>query len=125
MEIEISDTPPEGMVNMWRLEDKETGELIAAVTLQVRDHVYTLGDLAVRGDHHSEGYGKIMQQVVFDAAKKLGIKEIWGSAKVPEYYYRLGWQQMDWNVSPKVAVNCLACARRGTSCFPVIIKMSL
>ncbi len=70
MEIEISDTPPEGMVNMWRLEDKETGELIAAVTLQVRDHVYTLGDLAVRGDRHSEGYGKIMQQVVFDAAKK-------------------------------------------------------
>ncbi|MDO5423673.1 MAG: L-serine ammonia-lyase, iron-sulfur-dependent, subunit alpha [Eubacteriales bacterium] len=48
MEIEVSDIPPEGMVKMWRLEDKETGEVIAAVTLQIRDHVYTPGDLAVR-----------------------------------------------------------------------------
>ena len=76
MEIEISSTPPEGMVKMWRLEDRETGELIAAATLQIRDHVYTLGDLAVREDHRSEGYGKIMQRIVFDAARKMGIREI-------------------------------------------------
>lgn len=125
MEIEISDTPPEGMVKMWRLEDKKTGELIAAATLQIRDHVYTLGDLAVREDHRSEGYGKMMQQVVFDEARKIGVKEIWGSAKVPDYYYRLGWQRMDWDSSPKVAVNCHACSRRGISCFPAIIKMPL
>lgn len=125
MEIEISDTPPAGMVKMWRLEDSRTAELIAAVTLQIRDSVYTLGDLAVKEEHRSEGYGKIMQHTVFEEARKMGIKELWGSAKVPDYYYRLGWQQMDWDTSPQVAVNCHHCSRRGKTCFPAIIKMPL
>jgi len=125
MEIEISEAPPEGIVKMWRLENRETGELIAAATLQIRDQVYTLGDLAVREDHRGEGYGKLIQEVVFDAARKIGIKEIWGSAKVPDYYYRLGWQKMDWDGSPKVAVNCHNCGRRGKTCFPAIIRMAL
>lgn len=125
MEIEVSETPPAGMVKMWRMEDAATGELIAAVTLQIRDHVYTLGDLAVRQDHRSEGYGKIMQSVVFEAAREMGVKELWGSAKVPDYYYRLGWERMDWDTSPQVAVNCHTCSRRGKECFPQIIRMTL
>ncbi|MCD8116995.1 MAG: GNAT family N-acetyltransferase [Oscillospiraceae bacterium] len=125
MEIEVSDTPPSGMVKMWRMDDAESGELISAATLQIRDGVYTLGDIAVREDHRSEGLGKRMQKVVFDEARSMGVKELWGSAKVPDYYYRLGWKKMDWDSSPKVGVNCHTCTRRGKSCFPAIIKMDL
>ena len=126
MEIEISETPPEGMVKMWRMEDAATGELIAAVTLQIRDSVYTLGDLAVRQDHRNKGYGKIMQNVVFDEARKMGIKELWGSTKVPDYYYRLGWERMDRDTSPQVAAaSCHTCSRRGKQCFPQVIRMIL
>ncbi|MCD8016789.1 MAG: DUF401 family protein [Oscillospiraceae bacterium] len=66
------------------------GELIAAATLQIRDGVYTLGDIAVREEHRSRGFGKQMQRVVFDEARRLGVTELWASAKVPDYYYRLG-----------------------------------
>ncbi len=125
MEVEINKVPPAGMVKMWRLEDAKTGELISAVTLQIRDGVYTLGDLAVREDYRSEGYGKLMQNVVFDEARKMGIKELWGSAKVPEYYYRFGWEKMDWDASPRVAVNCHNCRKRGTECFPAILRIML
>jgi len=125
MEVQISETPPGGIVKMWRLEDALTGELISAVTLEIRDHVYTLGDLAVREDHRNEGYGRIMQNVVFDEARKMGIKELWGSAKVPAYYYPFGWERMDWDSSPKVAVNCHGCSRRGISCFPEILRKKL
>jgi len=125
MEIKINETPPEGIVKMWRLENRKTGELIAAATLQIRNQVYALGDLAVREDHRSEGYGKLMREVVFDEARKIGNKEIWGSARVSDYYYRLGWQKIDWDSSPKVAVNCHNCGRRGKTCFPAIIKMAL
>ncbi|MCC8126293.1 MAG: GNAT family N-acetyltransferase [Clostridiales bacterium] len=125
MEIEVSETPPFGMVKMWRLDDAESGELISAATLQIRDGVYTLGDIAVREEHRNEGLGRQMQKAVFDEARKMGVTEIWGSAKVPDYYYHLGWEKMDWDTSPKVGVNCHTCSRRGISCFPAIIKMSL
>lgn len=125
MDIEISKTPPNGTVKMWRMEDAESGELIAAVTLQIRDHVYVLGTLAVRADRRNEGLGKAMQAVVFEEARKMGIKEIWGSAKVPAYYCHLGWKRMDWDSSPKVGASCQTCVRRGRECFPAIIKMTL
>lgn len=125
MEIEPGGTPPDGTVKMWRMEDPETGELIAAVTLQIRDHVYVLGTLAVRRDRRNQGLGKAMQAFVFEEARKMGIKEIWGSAKVPDYYYRLGWERMDWDASPRVGLSCQTCVRRGRECFPAIIKMTL
>ena len=125
MEIEIGENPPDGTIKMWRMDDVKTGELIASVTLQIRDHVYTLGTLAVRQDRRNEGFGKAMQAVVFEEARRIGIKEIWGSAKVPDYYYRLGWERMDWDTSPKVGVSCQSCASRGRQCFPAIIKMAL
>lgn len=125
MEVEIGETPPDGTVKMWRMEDAETGELIAAVTLQIRDRVHVLGTLAVRQDRRHQGCGKAMQAAVFEEARRMGIKEIWGSAKVPDYYYHLGWEPMDWDASPRVGVSCQTCHRRGRECFPAIIKMTL
>lgn len=125
MEVEVSEIPPDGIVKMWRLDDAESGELIAAATLQIRDGVYTLGDIAVREEHRSRGFGKQMQRVVFDEARRLGVTELWASAKVPDYYYRLGWEKMNWDTSPKVGVNCHTCNRREKSCFPAIIRMQL
>lgn len=37
-----------------------------------------------------------MQKVVFDEARKMGVTEIWGSAKVPDCYYHLGWEKMNY-----------------------------
>ena len=62
---------------------------------------------------------------MFEAAREMGVKELWGSAKVPDYYYRLGWERMDWDTSQQVAVNCHACSRRGKECFPQIIRKTL
>lgn len=125
MEVPVSHETPEGMVKMWRMDNAETGELMAAVTLEIRDHVYVLGDLGVRKDLRNSGYGKVLQHVVFDAARRMGVKELWGSAKVPTYYYPLGWQKMDWNDSPDVAAKCTTCHRRGSGCHPEILKIEL
>lgn len=122
MGIEISHTTPEGMVKMWRMEDSETGDLLAAVTLQIRDGVYTLGDLAVKAGHRSEGYGWQMQQTLFAEAARMGLKELWSCAKVPDYYLRFGWQRMDWDTSPKIDINCHTCSRLGTTCHPSVIR---
>ncbi|MBQ4576502.1 MAG: GNAT family N-acetyltransferase, partial [Firmicutes bacterium] len=72
LETSIRKTTPEGIVTMWRLEHSETGELIAAATLQLRSGAPTLGDLAVREDFRGQGFGKLMQNLIFEEARKLG-----------------------------------------------------
>lgn len=95
MGVTIEERMPDRIVKMWRMDDAQSGRLLAAVTLEIRDGVYSLGDIAVRNDVQAKGYGRIMQSVVFDEAKKLGIKEIWACAKEPEYYIRCGWERME------------------------------
>ena len=107
------------------MDDARTGKLIAAVTFEIRDGAYSLGDIAVRRGVQSKGYGRIMQSVVFEEAKKLGVKEIWACAKEPDYYIHCGWEKMSWEDSPKIAVYCSSCKKRGTSCHPELMKYSL
>ncbi len=125
MGVAIEDRVPERVIRMWRVDDPETGALMAASTLEVRDGVYSLGDIAVRADLHHTGYGRVMQQVVFDEAKKRGIKELWACAKEPAYYLHCGWEKMDWDTAPNIAVYCTTCGKRGTLCHPEIMRYTL
>ncbi len=107
MEVEPSEKVPEDiqMVKMWRVDD-EAGNLLAAATLEIRDGVYTLGDLGVREDLRRTGYGRRLQQLVFEEARRHGVKKLWCSGKVPKYYEKIGWQLADWDSSPRIARNC-------------------
>ncbi len=125
MGVKIEERMPERIIRMWRMDEPGTGRLMAAATLEVRDGVYSLGDIAVREDLHRRGYGRAMQQTVFAEARRRGIDEIWACAKEPEYYKRCGWQQMNWDESPDIAVYCTSCGKRGTLCHPEIMKYKL
>ena len=125
MGVRIEDRMPERILKMWRMDDVRTGELIAAATLEVRDGVYSLGDIAVREDVRHKGYGLVMQRVVFREARSCGIKELWACAKEPAYYLHSGWQKMIWDASPRIAVYCDSCGRRSKDCHPEIMKYTL
>lgn len=125
IKIEISHTAPAGTVKMWRMDDAVTGLLMAAATLQIRDGVYVLGQLAVTKENQKRGYGEILQNIVFSEAKKMGIAELWGNAKFPEYYYRFGWEKMDWDTSPKISTRCDDCESRGKTCFSEKLRKKL
>ena len=125
MGVAIEDRVPERVLKMWRMDDPQTGALMAAATLEMRAGVYSLGDIAVRSDLHRTGYGRVMQNVVFAEAKKRGITELWACAKEPAYYEHCGWQRTDWDTAPKIAVYCASCGKRGTLCFPEIMRYSL
>ncbi len=125
MGVKIEERMPERIIKMWRMNDSETGALMAASTFEMRDGVYTLGDIAVRSDLQRKGYGKIMQKVVFDEAKKRGISEIWACAKEPQYYLRCGWEKTEWDKAPNIAVYCSSCKKRGNECHPEIMRYKL
>ncbi len=125
MGVRIEERKPDRIIKMWRMDDPLTGELMAAATLEVRDSVYSLGDIAVRGDLRHMGYGTVMQDVVFTEARARGIRELWACAKEPAYYLHSGWQKMNWDESPRIAVYCDSCGRRGADCYPEIMRYAL
>ncbi len=123
--VEISTAAPEKIVKMWRMDDPITGELMASSTLEIRDDVYTLGNIAVREDLHGKGYGKIMQDIVLDHARSLGVGEVWACAKEPDFYKNLGWEALDWDTAPAIDTHCVACGKRGTICNPEKMRYTL
>ena len=125
MGVKVEDQSPERIVKMWRMDDPETGELMAAATLEFRAGVAALGDIAVGENFRSHGYGAVMQKVVFEEARERGIREIWACAKEPEYYAHCGWQRMEWKTSPDIAVYCASCGKRGRECHPEIMRYTL
>lgn len=125
MGVSIEERMPDRIIKMWRMDSAGTGELMAASTLEMRAGVYCLGDIAVRNDLHCKGYGRIMQDAVFEEARKRNIKELWACAKEPDYYTHCGWVKMNWDDAPCIAVYCSTCGKRGTACHPEIMKYTL
>ena len=125
MGVPISERKPERIIKMWRMEHAETGELMAAVTLEKRDGVYSLGDIAVDKKFRKHHFGRTMQDVIFAEARRRNIKELWACARLPEYYIRCGWEPMDWDTAPKIAVYCTDCGKRGKGCHPQIMRFAL
>ena len=125
VEVKVSDKPPVGTVKMWGLFDDETNELKGGVTLVIRDNVHAIGGISVSSDWRGGNYGELLLEHLYAEAKAMGVKEIWASAKIPNYYIKKGWETMDWNESPKIAINCGQCSRYRVSCHPEVLRYKL
>ncbi len=125
LEIDVRETAPEGTLKNWKYEDEDTKELLAAATLQKRRDCYVLGDLAVTERLRGTGMGKELLQIAEEEVKSLGIKEMWLVGKVPHFYKKFGWTEVEPEVAAKVAPDisrCQSCEDFGATCFPSIMK---
>jgi N-acetylglutamate synthase-like GNAT family acetyltransferase len=123
LDIKVEERPPEGVLKMWRCTVGK-GELLAGAVLQFKDGRYVLKDLAVKDGWRKEGIGKAMMRTVLKEAKACGAKEIWGCAKVPEYYTGKGWQIVPDEGAPVIS-DCQNCEQYLKVCFPRIIRKKL
>ena len=123
LEIDDLESPPEGTLAMWRCED-ESGALLGGANLKCLKGCYILDNLAVREDLRGGGIGLALMDTALDEAKASGAKEIWGCAKVPEYYLSKGWIKAAPEETPEI-FHCQTCGQFSVSCFPVIIKKEL
>ena len=121
LEIEVSEEVPETKQKIWKCVDLDKGILVAASTLEIRDGLYVLGDLAVQEEYRGLHIGKALHDKVLEEAQKRGASEIWACAKVPEYYKQYGWFEIDRAKSPNIS-HCNECEEFNISCFPAIIK---
>ena len=124
LEIDVTHKVPEIVLKAWKCTDSETGNLIAAAVLEMREGLFVLGDLAVNEQQRGLHLGKKLLQLVEDDAKAKGATEIWACAKVPEYYKQYEWFEIDRDKSPTIS-KCNVCKQFNVSCFPSIIKKYL
>lgn len=123
LDVKIEEIPPEGVLKMWRCTGSE-GELLGGAVLQYKDGRYILKDLAVKDGWRKEGIGKALMRTVLKEAKICGAKEIWGCAKVPEYYTSKGWHTVPGEKAPVIS-DCQQCEQYLKICFPQIIRKKL
>lgn len=121
LDIDVSETAPEGTLKNWKYEDEETKELLAAATLQKRDGCYVLADLAVKGELRGTGMGKALLKLAEDEAKALGAGEMWLVGKVPAFYSKFGWTETERETAPDIS-RCQSCQDFGVTCFPSVMK---
>lgn len=116
--IDIQKDDPPGIVKMWRMEEKISGDLVGTIILQIRNGTPCLGGLAIDPKYRNDGCGSVLQKLLFDEAKKLGFNELWVCAKFPEYYEKFGWIPEDWDSSPQIAIWCPKCDKYEKTCHP-------
>ncbi len=110
---------------MWRMDDAQTGEMLAAATLELRSGVAALGDIAVQDKVRGNGCGTVMLHTVIEEAQSRGVETLWACAKEPDFYLHRGWQTADWDASPDIAAYCSTCEKKDSLCHPKKMKLSL
>lgn len=124
LEVKPEDGIPEGIVKMWRCDDKETGELIGGATVQVLNGIYVLKHLAVNQNFRKMGIGKELMSLAEKELVSRGAREMWLSGKVPAFYQKFGWEQVNADRAPSFS-KCLECKQLNETCFPSIMRKAV
>lgn len=124
LEVEPSETAPGYVQRMWKCEDTDTGKMVAAAVTGYRDGRHVLENLVVSAEHRSRHLGENLMKTVEHELRCQGVDKLWGCAKVPDYYTRLGWKRFDGKEKPVIS-NCQTCRQFGNICFPEIIVKEL
>ena len=124
LEVTPGHTPPQGTLSMLRCEGSETGELVAAATLQHRAGHFVLAHLAVVSHLQGGGLGSQLLASAEHHAKQLGARELWLVGKVPGFYARYQWHTVPREMAPPIS-RCLTCSQFQVDCFPSIMKKEL
>lgn len=111
---------PEGVVKMWRVDD-ENAKLIAGGTAQIINGIYVVKHIAVTEDCRGLGVGQRLLGLIEAELIARGAEELWLAGKVPGYYLRFGWEEVDPQNAPPFS-KCLTCAQFQTECFPSIMR---
>ncbi len=124
LEIHPEDPAPSGLVCCFELLDKDTGELIGASGLVHENELFIIRCVAVQERYRGNHYGKYLVQMALEEAKSMHAKEAWLTAKIPEFYKKLGFEIVARNDAPHIS-DCQNCPQFQTTCHSEIMKIQL
>lgn len=121
LEIKPDAPVPDDTIRLWRCDNAETGELLAAATLQKIGPEYVFKHLAVDEAARGLRLGEKMLGIVEDEVQKLGGERMWLVGKVPEFYKKYDWVVVEPADAPAIS-KCQTCPQFETECWPSIMK---
>lgn len=114
LEIDPQEPAPGGLVTCFELLD-ESGIRQAAGGLCYDKGEYILRCVAVEEDRRGKGYGMQMVRRIMEEAGALGAKNIWLTAKVPEFYRKFGFRAVPREEAP-FETKCGECPQYHNGC---------
>ena len=68
--------------------------------------------LAVAEEHHGKGLGAELVERCLEEARELGLSKIFALTYVPEFFEKMGFQEIDKSILPhKIWADCLKCPK--------------
>ncbi len=78
-------------------------------------HIYSEGlaeirSLVVKEGHLRKGIGSTLVNACLEEARSLGIKKVFALTYIPDFFYRLGFEEIDKSLLPqKIWRDCITC----------------
>ena len=115
--------PSNVVVKCWKIT-QPGDHLIAACSLVNREGHFVVEGLAVEEIFRKTGLGKILMNKVYEEVKKQGGSEVILMARKPEFYEKLGFEEVKPEDAPAI-FDCLGCPQIKNDCFPKNMKKTL
>lgn len=122
LEFSAEDPVPTYNVKAWEIYD--AGKLIAAAVLAKREGKFIIDGIAVEEAYRKENLGRSLMAEAGREAISLGGDEMYLVARMPGFFNKLGFEQVDENDAPDF-FECRTCPQYNVNCFPQVMKAVL
>jgi len=99
-------------------------QLIGGAEVILQDEEYTFS-VAVDDEFKMSGIGTSLFQMISKEIRNLGAERIMIQAKVPDYWSKFGFVEIDDPKNAPKTFRCDGCPQYGIDCFPIIMTLSL
>lgn len=115
LEVSLDDGKPEGLLTCIELINKRTGERIGGASIVKKGEYFVLHCIAIEEEYRGQDFGTKLVREAIAEIDRYGGNQMWLSARVPKFYYKLGFRAVPFEEAPPVS-SCLECPQYKVSC---------
>ena len=122
LEVNVEDHEGRGVLGLWRAVDVVNGELLGGLKVEERCGELVLSCIAVEEAARKRDIGAALLDIALDFARERQAERLLLVAKAPSFFKKFGFYAVDMEEYRHIT-KCYACAQRGISCYPQVLRM--
>ncbi|MCQ2550645.1 MAG: GNAT family N-acetyltransferase [Clostridia bacterium] len=122
LEFDDDEAENENYVKAWEIT--HGGDLVAGISLSIREGMYVISGIAVDPIYRKMKIGKVLLDKAIDYVKKENGKYIILVARAPGFFKKFGFKNVPKEEEPDF-FSCVGCPQNGVNCFPEVLKLEL
>lgn len=123
LEVSPEDPPHEETIKYWEALDDD-GNRVGGAQLEKRVGEFVVGGISVLPEFRNQYIGKMLMETIIDEVRSRGGNRLMLVAKVPEFYYTLGFVSLPREDAPHIS-KCITCPQFNSTCFPEVMLLGL